>query len=225
MQSGLMQFKFPIVYPILDSSMVPNTDRAEYLRSLGESLTEAGITLLEYRNKTGSEEELKSDARVLRAAMPPDKVKLILDDRVDLVGAVDFDGVHVDTGDASPAEARRTVGLDRIVGTFGGSEDLLPGVFTQPADYFSIGPVFATTTKLTSHQPIDVQGVHHLRSQAGPKVVLVAVGGITLETARAVLEAGANTVAVAAAIFRCGDSAREFRRWMTELSRNVAAHG
>lgn len=220
-----MQFKFPLIYPILDSSMVPDTNRAAFLRSLGESLTEAGVTLLEYRNKTGSEEELKSDARVLRAAMPSDKAKLILDDRADLVGAVKFDGVHVDAGDVSPAEARRVVGRDRIVGTFGGSEDLLPGVFTQPADYFSIGPVFPTTTKLTGNEPIDTEGVHHLRKQAGPKVVLVAVGGITLETARAVLDAGANTVAVAAGIFRSADPAKEFRHWMIELSRSANARG
>src|SRR4029077_16602944 len=103
---------------------------------------EAGVTLLEYRNKKGSEEELLGDAAILRAAMPPAKVKLILDDRADLVERAGFDGVHVDTGDVSSNEARRIVGPDRIVGTFGGSETLLVGVLTQPADYLSIGPVF-----------------------------------------------------------------------------------
>lgn len=212
-----MRFNFPPVYPILDSSMVPEVGRTAFLQRIGESLTEAGVTLLEYRNKIGSEEDLKSDARILRDAMPPERVKLILDDRVDLIGALGFDGVHVDAGDASPAEARNVVGPSRIVGTFGGSNHLLPSVFTQPADYFSIGPVFPTTTKETSKRPIGVEGVHHLRRQAGAKVVLVAVGGITLETARAVLDAGANTVAVAAAIFRAPDPAEEFRRWMKAL--------
>ena len=113
---------------------------------------------------------------VLRAAMPARQVKLILDDRADLVDAVEFDGVHVDAGDVSPAEARRLLGPDRIVGTFGGSDDLLPGVIHEPADYFSIGPVFPTTTKLTSKQPIDMEGVRRLRKQAGPKAVLVAAG-------------------------------------------------
>jgi thiamine-phosphate pyrophosphorylase len=220
-----MHFQIPLVYPILDASMIPDTDRATFLQYLGESLTHAGVTLLEYRNKTGSEEELKSDARILRGAMTPEKVKLILDDRSDLVGAVKFDGVHVDAGDASPAEARRVVGPHRIVGTFGGSEDLLPSVFTQPADYFSIGPVFPTATKQSSNEPIDIDGVHHLRRQAGPKVVLVAVGGITLETATAVLDAGANSVAVAAGLFRASDPAAEFRRWMRELGRSAPVPG
>src|SRR5580693_6714470 len=121
-----MSFSFPKIYPILDSAVIPQLGRTEFLRRLGGELVEAGVTLLEYRNKTGSEAELMADAAILRAAMSADKVKLILDDRADLVERTDFDGVHVDTGDVAPAEARRLVGPERIVGTFGGSEALLP---------------------------------------------------------------------------------------------------
>jgi thiamine-phosphate pyrophosphorylase len=213
-----MSFRFPLVYPILDASAIPSVDRTAFLKHLGESLTEAGVSLLEYRNKTGSGTQLKSDASTLRAAMPAGKVKLILDDRVDLVDQLGFDGAHVDAGDVSTAESRRMLGPDRIVGTFGGSESLLPGILDAPADYLSIGPVFPTTTKLTSKAPIGVEGVRRLRSQAGSNVVLVAVAGITLESARAVLEAGANTLAVAAAIFRTADPAAEFHRWTKTLS-------
>ncbi len=144
-----MAFSFPKIYPILDSAVIPQAGRAEFLRRLGGELAEAGVTLLEYRNKTGSEAELLADAAILRAALPAGKVKLILDDRADLVEQAGFDGVHVDAGDAAPAEARRLVGPERIVGTFGGSEALLPGILREPVDYLSIGPVFATTTKQT----------------------------------------------------------------------------
>jgi hypothetical protein len=82
---------------------------------------------------------------------------------------------------AAPAEARRLVGPEGIVGTFGGSEALLPGILKEPADYLSIGPVFATTTKQTTKAPIGVEGVRKLRKEAGPDAVLVAVGGVTLE--------------------------------------------
>ncbi len=212
-----MPFSFPKIYPILDGGVIPRVGRAQFLRRLGAELAEAGVTLLEYRNKTGSEAELLADAAVLRAVLPAGKVKLILDDRVDLVERVGFDGVHVDSGDAAPAEARRLVGPGRIVGTFGGSEALLPGILQEPADYLSIGPVFATTTKQTTKAPIGVEGVRKLRTEAGPSAVLVAVGGVTLESAPAVLEAGASVIAVAAAIFRSADPAAEFRRWKTEL--------
>ena len=180
-------------------------------------MAEAGVTLLEYRNKTGSDAELLADAAILRVALPAGQVSLILDDRVDLVERAGFDGVHVDAGDATPAEARQRLGPSRIVGTFGGSEALLPGILAAPADYLSIGPVYPTVTKQTSKAPIGVEGVRKLREQAGADAVLVAVGGMTLKTAPAALAAGASLVAVAGGIFRSVDPAGEFRRLVSAL--------
>jgi len=218
-----MSFSFPKIYPILDSAIIagavtPQTSRAEFLQKLGSDLTRAGVTLLEYRNKTGADAELLADAAILRAAMPAGKVKLILDDRLNLVEQTGFDGVHVDTGDAPPSEARRVLGTHRIIGTFGGSQAMVPGILEQPANYFSIGLVFPTTTKQTTKAPIGPEGVRKLRLEAGPEPILVAVGGITLQTAPAVLAAGASVVAVAAAIFRQPDPAAEFERWMAALA-------
>ena len=209
---------WPRVYPILDSSFIPVTGRAEFLRRLGSSLTEAGVTLLEYRNKSGMEAELLADAAILRAALPAGQVKLILDDRADLIEKIGFDGAHVDAGDMNPTEARKLLGPDRIIGTFGGgAAGMLPGILESPADYYSIGPVFATRTKQTSSPLIGMEGVRRLRGEAGPGPVLVAIGGITLATAAEALAAGATLVAIAGALFRQPDPAAEFRRWMTEL--------
>jgi thiamine-phosphate pyrophosphorylase len=205
------------VYPILDASILPAAGRAEFLRRLGGSLAEAGVTLLEYRNKTGADVELLADAEILRAALPVGQVKLILDGRVDLVEQIGFDGVHVDAGDVTPTEARRLLGPSRIVGTFGGSEALLEEILLAPVDYLSIGPVYPTRIKQTSMAPIGLEGVRRLRAQAGPGPVLVAVAGITLATAGAALDAGATVVAVAEALFHQPDPAAEFRRWVAEL--------
>jgi thiamine-phosphate pyrophosphorylase len=212
-----MPFIFPKIYPILDASGIPNAGRPDFLRKLGGDLAAAGVTLLEYRNKTGNETQLLADAAILREALPAPNIKLILDDRVDLVDQTGFDGVHVDSGDATPVEARKLLGPSRIIGTFGGNNALLPGILDAPADYLSIGPVSPTTTKQTTKPPIGVEGVRKLRQQAGPHAVLVAVGGITLDTAPAILAAGASTVAVSAAIFRAPDPAAEFRRWKSAL--------
>ncbi len=212
-----MKFSFPKVYPILDSSVIPSAGRAEFLHELGSSLARAGVTLLEYRNKNGTDEEILADARTLRAVLPSEKVRLILDDKVDLVDAAAFDGVHLDAGDMEPAAARRLLGPDRIIGTFGGSNALLTGILKEPTDYFAIGPVFPTRTKQTEKAPIGVEGVRRLRKQAGPDVVLSAAAGITLATAMAVLDAGASMVAVSEAIFRAQEPAAEFRRWIQLL--------
>ena len=213
-----MAFIFPKIYPILDVSFLPIQGRAEYIRRLGGELAEAGLPLLEYRNKTGNDAELLSDAEILRAAMPAGKVKLILDDRVDLVEQIGFDGVHVDAGDLKPSEARILLGPDRIIGTFGGgATGMIPGILATPADYFSIGPVFATRTKQTSLPLIGMDGVRQLRNEAGPNPVLVAIGGITLATAAEAFAAGASVVAIAGAIFRQPDPAAEFRKWIAAL--------
>jgi thiamine-phosphate pyrophosphorylase len=213
-----MPFTFPKVYPILDSSFIPSTGRTEFLMQLGRSLTDAGVTLLEYRNKKGADVEIRADTRTLRMAMPPEHVKLILDDLADLVEAMEFDGVHVDADDVSPAEARRLLGPERIIGTFGGSDSLLPDILSAPVDYLAVGPVYKTTTKQTDKAPIGPAGVRRLRQEAGPNVVLTAAAGITLNTAEAVLEAGANAVAVSAALFTAADPAAEFGRWMRHLA-------
>jgi len=181
-------------------------------------LAEAGVTLLEYRNKSGDESQLLADAAILRKSLPTPSIKLIFDDRVDLVKTTGFDGVHVDAGDLAPADARKMLGPGQIVGTFGGSESLLPGILSEPADYLSIGPAFASQTKPSARAPIGVAGVRKLRDEAGPKPTLVAAGGITLETAADLLAAGASAVAVSAAIFRAQDPAAEFRRWLAELN-------
>jgi thiamine-phosphate pyrophosphorylase len=212
-----MHFSFPKIYPILDSGVIPNEGRAEFLRWLGASLADAGVMLLEYRNKTGSDAEILSDAAVLRSTLPGPNIKLILDDRADLVEQAGFDGVHVDAGDISAAEARKLLGPDRIIGTFGGSTKFLPGTLDGPADYLAIGPVFVTTTKQTSTPPIGDEGVRRLREIAGPSRVLTAAGGVTLASAAAILAAGASAVAVSAAILRAPDPAAEFRRWVKEI--------
>jgi thiamine-phosphate pyrophosphorylase len=212
-----MTFAFPKIYPILDSSFIPSNGRAEFLRRLGGELASAGVTLLEYRNKTGTDAELLADAEILRTVLPAGQVKLILDDRVDLVEQFGFDGVHVDAGDLNPAEARQLLGLDGIVGTFGGSSALVAGILETPADYFSIGPVFPTRTKKTSTPPIGMDGVRMLRAEAGPGPVLVAIGGITLATAAEALAAGASVVSIAGALFRQPGPAEEFRKWVREL--------
>lgn len=182
-------------------------------------MVDAGVRLMEYRNKAGTDAEVLADARVLREAMRARQVSLILDDRVDVAMAAAFDGVHVDAGDLPPPIARALLerGLmspEAVIGTSASSEAELLEALGSGADYIAFGPIFPTTTKQTPAAPIGIEGVRRFRELAGPAPILVAAAGITLETAPAILAAGAHSVAVASAIFRCNDPAREFKRWM-----------
>lgn len=214
-----MAFILPKIYPILDSAYIPTAGRVEFLTRLGQSLSTAGIQLLEYRNKPSTDAEVLADARILRAAMPD--ATLVLDDRVDIALAASFNGVHVDAGDLPPASARALMGAHAVIGTSAGNEDQLSEALTQLragfVDYIAFGPIYPTTTKQTSAQPIGIEGVRRFRSLAGPDAKLVAAAGITLETASAILEAGADSVAVSAAIFANRDPAAEFQRWVAVL--------
>lgn len=212
----------PAIYPILDSSFLPATGRATFLDRLARSLADAGVTLLEYRNKTATDAEVLADAKALRDAMPAGQVRLVMDDRVDVALAAGFDGVHVDSGDLPPAIARRLMGSGRIVGTSASDSAQLCQALGEPVNYIAFGPIFPTTTKQTSAKPIGIEGVTQFRAMAGREAILVAAAGITLETAASVLSAGADSVAVAAAIFAHPDPAAEFSRWATALD-SIAA--
>ena len=186
-----------------------------FLERLGRSLADAGVRMLEYRNKVEADAGVVADARALRAAMPD--VKLVMDDRVDVAMAAQFDGVHVDGGDLSPADARALLGIVKIIGTSASDETQLANALASGADYIAFGPVYPTTTKQTAAAPIGLEGVRRFREVAGAAPVLVGAAGITLETAAAVLEAGANSVAVSAAIFQQKEPAEEIRRWLDLL--------
>src|ERR1700733_14046161 len=172
-----MGFKLPIVYPILDSSVIPAADRVVYLDRLGRSLADVDVRLMEYRNKNGTDAEVLADARILRRTMPA--ATLVMDDRVDVALAAEFDGAHVDAGDLPVADARRLLGTDRMVGTSAGTQAQLMEALASGADYIAFGPVYPTTTKQTSAPPIGVEGVRRFREHAGPAPVLVAAAGIT----------------------------------------------
>jgi thiamine-phosphate pyrophosphorylase len=189
------------LYPILDAGFLspPGPLREARLRSWMAELLSAGVTLLQYRNKTGTEAEVLTDALVLRAAAPIGLCTLILNDYPRLAVEAGFDGVHVGQGDMPVEEARALVGYERMVGVSTHTPEQISDAGWNSADYTAIGPVFATSTKLNPDAVIGVEGV--LRAQDLTIKRLVAIGGITLENCRAVLDAGADSLAVISAIF------------------------
>ncbi|HTZ90714.1 MAG TPA: thiamine phosphate synthase [Alloacidobacterium sp.] len=201
-----MAAEFPPLYPILDASFLPVHERSAYLTSLVSELADAGVTLLQYRNKRGSDAEILADAAVVRAAAP-DALRLIMNDNPELVVYASFDGVHVGQEDLSPAAARAIVGPDRIVGVSTHNPAQIEVAAQQPIEYIAIGPVFATSSKLNPDPVVGLEGLREARALTDKP--LVAIGGITLENARAVLDAGADSVAVISAMFGPGkDSAK-----------------
>jgi thiamine-phosphate pyrophosphorylase len=207
----------PPLYPILDASCLPVEARELSLRNLASGLLEAGVTLLQYRNKQGSDREQLEDAKILREILPSGRVQLIFNDRADLAVLVNFDGVHLGQTDLSPQGARRVVGDSCYVGISTHNEDQLRKAIVEPVDYVAIGPVFATSSKQNPDPVVGLQGVKMARSFTTKP--LVAIGGIDLNNAKSVLESGADSVAVISAIFSSPEPPQIVRDFSLQLRR------
>jgi thiamine-phosphate pyrophosphorylase len=171
-------------------------------------LHDGGVRLLQYRAKRLPARSALAHARALRQTFPG--LKLIMNDRADLCLAAGFDGVHVGQDDLWPEMVRGLIG-SRIVGVSTHSPEQVAEASAGPADYVAIGPVFATGSKVNPDPVVGIEGVRRARRLTTKP--LVAIGGITLENCRKVLDAGADSVAIISALIENPrESAERFLR-------------
>jgi thiamine-phosphate pyrophosphorylase len=173
-------------------------------------LAAAGVTLIQYRNKSGNARQILDHSRELRLQLS-NSVKLIMNDRADLALAAGFDGVHVGQDDLSPQGARRVIGDGLWLGVSTHTPEQVIDADRASADYIAVGPVFATISKANPEPVIGLEGVRTARELT--RKPLVAIGGITRANCRSVIEAGADSVAVISDLLRePGKSAEAFLR-------------
>jgi thiamine-phosphate pyrophosphorylase len=202
----------PRLYAILDASYFPD---AGALISAAEKLAGAGVSFIQYRNKSDNPRVMLDHALMLlrqsRAGVPAAQVHFIMNDRADLCLAGDFDGVHVGQDDLSPESVRKIIGPDRWLGVSTHNPEQLREADLTSADYLAIGPVFTTSSKDNPDPVVGLEGIR--RARALTRKPLVAIGGITRANAASVIEAGADSVAVISDLLRDpGKSAEEFLR-------------
>lgn len=199
--------RLPRLYALLDSACF---SEVETMSRVAEELVEAGVTMLQYRNKSGSPRQILDQAFGLKLRVGQ-SLKLIMNDRADLCLAADFDGLHVGQDDLSPESARRIIGSNRWLGVSTHNPEQLAEADKTSADYLAIGPVFATSSKANPDPVVGLDGVRRARELT--RKPLVAIGGITRGNARSVIEAGADSVAVISDLLRDPrKSAEEFLR-------------
>ena len=186
--------KLPKLYAIVDvTCFAPQLRTTNSIVEFARDLGEGGVTLLQYRNKEGATRDMLRHAREIKRVLEG-KVKLIMNDRADLCVAAGYDGVHLGQDDLPADGARLVVGAERIVGVSTHNPQQVKDADAGPADYIAIGPVFPTTGKKNPDALIGLEGVKAAR--AATKKPLVAIGGITRNNTRAVVDAGADSVAV-----------------------------
>src|SRR5450755_225135 len=186
----------PHIYAILDSALFPDRD---VLFSTAEELLAGGVTLLQYRDKSGNARQMLEQARELKRRLG-DSVQLIMNDRADICLAAGCDGVQVGQEDLSAGGARKVVGESLWVGVSTHNPEQVKEAEKTSANYIAIGPVFATASKLNPDPVVGLKGVREARALT--RKPLVAIGGISHANCRSVIEAGADSVAVISELMR-----------------------
>ena len=141
---------------------------------------------------------------------------VIVNDRVDLAKLSGASGVHVGQDDLPVAETRALLGADAVVGFSTHSVEQVTAGLAQPSTYIAVGPVFGTRTKDTGYNAVGLALVAAAARLCGDRPV-VAIGGITLETAPSVIEAGAACVAVIGDLLATGKPEERVRAYCKAL--------
>jgi len=200
--------ELPRLYAIADRATLDA--RGISVGEFAQEMARAGVGLLQYRDKVGAPNEVLRAAREIAATFAGTDCLLIMNDRADLAQLAGW-GVHVGHEDLSPDDARKIVG-PALIGVSTHNEAQGLAAEAGKADYVAIGPVFATSTKTDTEPVVGLEGVR--RARALTRKPLVAIGGVTRENARSVIDAGADSVAVIGALLatdeRPGKIAKDF---------------
>jgi thiamine-phosphate pyrophosphorylase len=180
-----------------------------------QQLIEAGVRLLQYRSKGRTAGEALEISRKLAAIAAARQATFLVNDRPDIAYLSGADGVHVGQTDLSVEDARTVIGAEKWIGISTHNEAQFRAAIQTSADYVAVGPVFATKSK---ENPDPVVGTEYIRRvRRLTRKPIVAIGGITLERAAEVMEAGADSVAVISGILCAENPAGKARQFLQVL--------
>ncbi|PSW14291.1 thiamine phosphate synthase [Photobacterium rosenbergii] len=177
------------------------TDEYQDIEQLEFVIREAiagGVTMVQLREKHGDIRAFIQRAEAIKPMLQEAGIPLIINDRVDVALAVDADGVHLGQSDMPADVARRLIGDDKILGLSVENEQQLEAAQSLPLDYLGLSAIFPTTTKTDTVYAWGLEGL--AKASAFSQLPLVAIGGINESNIRAVVEAGADGIALVSAI-------------------------
>ena len=185
------------LYAIVDPQVSGGHDLVELCRELAAG----GVTLVQLRDKLSDTRVMVERARAIKAVLGP--VPLLINDRVDVALAIGAEGVHIGWDDMAPADARRLLGPDAIIGLTINSPQRADATSLDLIDYAGIGGVYGTTSKVTKNAPIGLAGMSRVIEalhRRKPGFLTCGIAGINAGNAAAVIEAGADGVSVISAL-------------------------
>ena len=207
---------FPSLYAILDPDLT-----ATPLTQLAETLVVAGVQLIQLRDKRRGAGKIYAQARELASILSPRSVRFVVNDRPDVAVISGAAGVHLGQEDLPVEDARRICAPPLWVGVSTHNLEQLCEAERTSADYIAVGPIFPTGTK---QNPDPVVGLEFLRAARQlTRKPLVAIGGITVESAAEVFRAGADSVAVISDLLATHDPASRALEYLAIADRTLTS--
>jgi thiamine-phosphate pyrophosphorylase len=191
--------------------------RSKSAYEIAREALQGGITMLQLREKKAPLKQVIEEGRMLKELCGKFNVPFIVNDRVDLAMILDADGVHLGQEDIPCSAARQLLGMNKIIGVSAGTYEEAERGIEDGADYLGVGSVYATNTKADAGEPIGTALIN--RIQRTWDIPIVGIGGIQGSNAAAVIQAGADGVAVVSAISAHDQpeaAARELKRVVTQ---------
>jgi thiamine-phosphate pyrophosphorylase len=204
----------PFLYPVIDTQVC--AARTQDPIALARAYLAGGARVLQLRCKTEGSGAFLGLADRLVPLVRAHGAMLIINDRPDIARLSGAAGVHVGQEDLSVADARLAGGADLIVGVSTHDAAQVDAALEGSASYIAVGPIFGTTTKDTGY---GARGLELVRYAAGRGKPVVAIGGITVERAASVVEAGASGVAVITDLLVGGNPEAQTRRFVAVMMR------
>jgi len=205
-----IRLALPPLYVILDAALLPS-DPIE----LTKKLLVAGARLFQYRNKTAPALELLHASQALCLTIRQQGGSFVVNDRADICRLSGANGVHLGQDDLSVAAVRDVVGSGGVIGLSTHSLPQVEAAVETSADYIAVGPIFATASK---KYPDPVVGVDFIRQvRKFTRKPIVAIGGISLDRVREVIDAGADSVAVISDILTAKNPAARVKQYLEIL--------
>lgn len=198
-------FRLPRLYAILDGSTLRASEIDLFVAA--RQLRDAGISLVQYREKTASVPEILENARMLRTIFDGSGAILLLNDWPEIAVKAELDGVHIGQTDAHVAAARQSIGPNCLIGVSTHTPEQFQAALATDANYIAYGPIFSTQTKPDAESAVGIEGLKEVRKLSDRH--LVAIGGISRERLGEVLNAGADSVALVGALYERGRSIAE----------------
>ncbi len=202
----------PKLYLITDRARIPD-DRQ--LTEIVEELLQAGLRMVQLREKDLSAAALYPLAKELRALTRRYDSLLLINDRIDVAQAVDADGVHLGGHSLPIRVARKILGPEALIGASTHSREELDQAIEQGADFATYGPVFFTPSKISFGEPVGIESLQNMCRIS--TIPIYALGGITTENIGSVASANAHGIAAISSLLAVPSPHRAYAQLAAEL--------